>query len=839
MVDFDKMRQIRSQPKPIDPKDIFLRLPKPPGIDDLWSSQADALKEWFQRRNQQDIVIKLNTGGGKTLVGLLIAQSVMNECQGSVLYLCPTTQLQEQTLIKAREYGIQAVPYVRGADLDEAFLGTRSVMIATYAALFNGLTRFGLAGGTRDIVKLEALILDDAHTAFANLRDAFTISIDSAKLSDLYKEFGQLFRPDFAQLGRQGTFDDVVAGRDESVLELPYWSWKSKADEIRDRLATIAQDQFPFEWPLVRDCFNLCHALISSRDFSITPLFPIVDMFPTFATCPRRIYMSATVADDSSIVRTFDADVQSISKPIAPVSLAGIGERMILAPELMLLGKTERDNAITKLAQWVAKTAGVVFLVPSTQAAQRWAETGTIVQGDEVATVVKNLVNRSSNGPYVFFHRYDGIDLPGDSCRLLALVGLPRGSSSYDLYRAAVFEGSGAVNTTIAQRIEQGMGRGTRGAGDHCVVLLFGKGLIGWISRSANLNLLTATTRAQLRLGIDISKDISDFKSLVTTMEKSLMRSPDWTKYHAEVLADAISLPLLNPQNLAVAECERRYFELARDGYYEKAIAVIEKFLKDNATLEGRIRGWLCQLAARVADLWGDQEKSNSLQQRAYGSNRELFRPRIAVQYAHLVAPSSQSRNIIAQVAKFELRRGFLSHFEEITDWLTPNSTSNQFEEALRTLGELLGFSAQRPERDVGRGPDVLWLLDSDSALILSAKSQKALGNPLIKEEHGQLLEAAQWFQQEYPDLKGYRVVVHPNRYVNPGVTPDGSFALLLTKLRTLIGNARDLFTDLCGLPLPEPTLMAKCDKRLAELNLTPEKLISTFLEPFERSSRK
>ena len=48
--------------------------------------------------NDRDIVIKLNTGGGKTLVGLLIAQAIINERQGPVLYLCPTGQLQGQNL---------------------------------------------------------------------------------------------------------------------------------------------------------------------------------------------------------------------------------------------------------------------------------------------------------------------------------------------------------------------------------------------------------------------------------------------------------------------------------------------------------------------------------------------------------------------------------------------------------------------------------------------------------------------------------------------------------------------------------------------------------------------
>ncbi len=139
---------------PVNPTDIFLRLPRSPGIDDLWSSQAEALRAWFERRNEKDIVIKLNTGGGKTLVGLLIAQSIINEHHGPVLYLSPTVQLVSQTLGLAKRYGIQAVCYERGQDLDDKFLSGRSVMVATYAALFNGLTRFGIAGGARDIVHL-------------------------------------------------------------------------------------------------------------------------------------------------------------------------------------------------------------------------------------------------------------------------------------------------------------------------------------------------------------------------------------------------------------------------------------------------------------------------------------------------------------------------------------------------------------------------------------------------------------------------------------------------------------------------------------------------------------
>ena len=166
MVDFDSLRKARSTTNVTHPKDIFLRLPKPPGIDDLWQSQAEALDDWFDRRNEQDLVLKLNTGGGKTLVGLLIARSTLAEKGGPVLFLCATNQLAQQTISHARQFGITAVPYVSGQDLDGEFLSGRAIMVASYQALFNGWSYFGTLGERREIVRPSAIVLDDAHTAF-------------------------------------------------------------------------------------------------------------------------------------------------------------------------------------------------------------------------------------------------------------------------------------------------------------------------------------------------------------------------------------------------------------------------------------------------------------------------------------------------------------------------------------------------------------------------------------------------------------------------------------------------------------------------------------------------
>ena len=149
MVDFKKLRAAKVKTAAISPIDIFRRLPKPPGIPDLYTSQAQVLEDWDKRRDERDLVIKLHTGGGKTLVGLLIAQSILNECHEPVVYLCPNVQLVEQTLSKAVEYGISAVSYEKKVDFSDEFISGKSVLVCTYQALFSGTSRFGAPGSKR------------------------------------------------------------------------------------------------------------------------------------------------------------------------------------------------------------------------------------------------------------------------------------------------------------------------------------------------------------------------------------------------------------------------------------------------------------------------------------------------------------------------------------------------------------------------------------------------------------------------------------------------------------------------------------------------------------------
>ncbi len=830
MVDFNKLRSQSQRPAPIDPLEIFRRMPKPQGINDLYTSQAEVLEAWFERKDERDTVVKLHTGGGKTLVGLLIAQSTLNDLKEPVLYLAPTTQLVKQTLEKAKSLGILAVPYTRGQPLHDDFVNGKAVMVASYKALFNGHSKFGVRGQKMPI-RVGAVILDDAHVAFSVVRESFTLEVSSEDDNETYKALCTLFRTAFRDIDRLGTFDDTVSGLNNGVVEVPYWAWNEQLDTVRGMLRGDGVN-VPFAWPLLRDNLHLCHALISSKAFTITSVLPQVNNFPTFADAPRRIYMSATIADDSEIVRTFDADPQLVNNALTSRSLAGISERMILIPSLMPFDFDPQQVAKSTLKQVSGMNLGAVALVHANYAAQAWTDTAQFAEGsDQVENAIEALQSRRTNGPFVFANRYDGIDLPGDSCRVLVMEGLPSGTSDYELLRAATLYGGATISRMLAQRIEQGIGRGARGAGDHCVVLLLGSDLAGWIAKDANFRLLTSATRAQLEMGSTVSKEVSDVNDLTNTIELSINRDIGWIEYHAATLAENVGPEAPDPKRFNTASTERKAFNLWADGFYDKAIARLDQVAGSQDAVDDQTRGWLYQLAGRIADNWGQAERSDELQRSAFSANRNLLRPRTSPPYRPLPSPGAQGAAIAAQLRGYRIRRGLLQRFEEVVSKLHGNASANQFEQALADLGSLIGLTTER--HDVGgEGPDVLWLLPNKAALILEAKSRKQDKNPLTKEEHGQLLVAEQWFVQNYPGYSSHRVVVHPTNKATAAASAHESYALTLDRLNQLVAESRVLLRELCESQLTDIELEGQCQHSIEHSPIRADRLVN-YLVPF------
>ena len=88
-------------------------------------------------------MIKQNTGGGKTLVGLLIGQSSLNEGFGPVVYLVPDTTLIKQVVVEAPNgIGVTTDRH------DERFLAGGAILVSTFEKLVNGRSALGAGAET-------------------------------------------------------------------------------------------------------------------------------------------------------------------------------------------------------------------------------------------------------------------------------------------------------------------------------------------------------------------------------------------------------------------------------------------------------------------------------------------------------------------------------------------------------------------------------------------------------------------------------------------------------------------------------------------------------------------
>lgn len=803
MVDFKKLASKKPTPVPTEPKRIFERLPKPAGVNDLWETQGRVLDLWQSRRGEKDIVLKLNTGGGKTLVGMLICQAMMNERRESALYLCANNQLVDQTIAKAREFGFSVDRYGSGP-LPASFLNGEAILVGTYRSLFHGFSKF-VVRGQGVPVRVGTVVCDDAHTAFADVRNAFSVQITKSKSPLLYSSITSRFRAVADEVGRLGSYDQRVGGRQLGVFEVPYWAWRSQAPEVRELLAKhAAGSEYEYQLPLIIDHFDAATVLVRADDVMITPLLPPIAMLPSFTEAGHRVFMSATIADDSALIRTFAADTHAVKTPLAPASLAGVGERLILAPALTGIGARDEIQVTKELCRAVASRGyGVLVLVPSESRAKRWQGSGKLAVKNEVAEAVRQLTNRASgeNGPYIFPNRYEGIDLAGDACRLLVVDGLPQGASAYEEFRATALRGSSQIELGLAQRVEQGMGRGTRGAGDYCVVILTGN-VVDWISRRANAALITEASRAQLEIGLEVSREIQDADDLANTVDKCLDRDREWVNFHARELAERIQTQQTRAQEhekaIADAVIERAFVDRLLAKKYERAAEIVAAAAAEHAT-DRLSRGWLLQLQARAMCYMtsGDGDAWRDVQDKAVAANAMLLSTGNGRAADPLPQVGTQAKNVVSVLESYETGAAYIAFVERIALDLTAAAEATAFEEAMRELGRLLGYSSERIDRGSGVGPDNVWRTGEGSVFVISCKSKKGPDSPLFKKDLEQLLVDTKWIEESYPELKRVPCVVMAGNRAANGLPLRGIQLLQLDRLLDVVSALKRMAAEL------------------------------------------
>ena len=188
--------------KAVEPREIFMTLPKKnKQYEYPRDVQTEVWKKWFKRRDEKNIVIKMNTGSGKTVVGLMILQSCLNEKKGPAIYVVPDTYLASQVCEEADKLGIRAT-----TDRDDyQYTEGNSILVMPIHALVNGKSVFGMRPSHN--YPIGSILLDDVHACLDTIMEKYSIKIPAGH--DLYAKVVALFADAWKQYN-PNTYTNIV-----------------------------------------------------------------------------------------------------------------------------------------------------------------------------------------------------------------------------------------------------------------------------------------------------------------------------------------------------------------------------------------------------------------------------------------------------------------------------------------------------------------------------------------------------------------------------------------------------------------------------------------------------
>ncbi|WP_165779905.1 DEAD/DEAH box helicase [Mesorhizobium sanjuanii] len=822
MINFDLFKGGGGDGTIIEPRKIFTTLTRNPKFKRPSDEQAEVLDGWFGRRGEHDLTIKMNTGSGKTLVGLLALKSSLNEGFRPAVYITPDKYLTSQVLAEAAALGISTTD----SENDMAFMRGDSILVTNIRKIVNGRSVFGVK---EKKIPLEVVVIDDAHACLQSIEEQFTIEAKSD--SQLYKDLWNLFSESLRQYNAI-EHSRLLSGDPAVLCELPYWIWKDRSADVASLLIkNRGLDDLQFKLDLLIDVIDLCQCAVTAKRIEIAPRCIPIDVIPSLSAARRKIFMTATLANDGILVTHFRADASAISKPIKPRGAGDMGVRMIITPQE--LNRDIKFDDLKAFCAEVAKSRNVVVIVPSTNQANQWKDVAAaVLNKDNIHDGVEKL-KAGHLGLAVLINKYDGVDLPGTACEMLVLDGVPSYSSLIARVNAAALEGTTSSNIELVQRIEQGMGRGVRSSEDRCVVLLWGSGLSKAINFHETAKFFTEITKAQLKVARQLAKQIilNRMADLGPILNYSFVGDADWIRISKEAIVQAPDTNYFYMEEYVGGQ--RAAFDFARIRQYNRSVEAMQVAI--NAAPEDRVKGYLKQLLAEYYN-YIDRVESQKILLSAVALNNRVIKPMAGIEYKRLSTPDNQFFDAQKFMARFPDGNDLVLWMNALLDDLEwdPLATK-RFEAAVHSIGQFVGFAAQRPEIETGKGPDNLWGVGAHRYFVIECKSGATIAEYISKADCNQLLGSVSWFGQNYPPANSaLPIMIHPKFKFGVEASPANDFRIIdAVKLLEL----RDALKSL-GINLSTGNKYRSRDDVAGALNaadMIPGRFEGRFTRPFTR----
>lgn len=788
-------------------------------------AQREAMQQITARNEERDLVLKISTGAGKTTVGLLYLLGYAKKFKEPVVYLCPTTQLVEQVLEEAGRLGILAVAYPAGETYpDASAMRGRAILVCTYEKMFNAKSTFNRS----DVQLLPcALVLDDAHAGAENVRKQFTLRISGDAFTALKEVLAarcKAYHPT--------KWSDVEFADPLTTLEVPHWIWSDLASDIRLALHEFSEERdFLFVWPYLESILPLCRCVVSGSVAEIAPEILPTSLVRPFHQAKHRLFMSATLADDSLLTRELGVDASATTNPILPPSDKGLGERMILAPSLI---DPDLDRGfVIRLCTELAKTYKVVVLTSSELLATDWVDAGAkFYVGDTFSEGVQKLRDSSSGVNFaVFAQRYDGVDLPDDACRILVIDGIPHGESLIDRADAQMVFTPGGVRNRTVFRIEQGMGRPVRSHADYAVVLLVGADITSYVGRNDVLSAMTADTKNQIELSIELAELVRRSNpenpelAVRHVVEQCLGRDAGWKDFYAKKVRDvARPIKTVDSARINFANEERASYVLAMNNNAMDAVQQLRAAI-NAAGISGEERGVVLQRLSRIA-YQTDPGEALRIQQAARADCSSAAIPPDAPRKPSSPGAKTVAEKFCAWFGRFSTANAAVIEAKKIADSIDLDGKPRTVERAIRSLGEALGADSSMPEQEFSAGPDNLWFWGA-RCFVIEVKNENQ--NTLHKTDSGQLHDSLQWARENYPewaDRISPITVAKVQIADNDAHYPDDVRVLGVEGCRAL-GTALHQLCQKMAMQGPVFLTPANVLSEMTAFGLTPEQLLS------------
>jgi hypothetical protein len=436
---------------------------------ELRPAQVLALQGYAAHRTEADVAAELPTGYGKTLVALLIADISLE--QGlTVAHLTGNNQLSDQVIEQSLGLpGLDAVKFSGGnyppAGL-AAYHDARAVGVMNYWTYFNSSPK---------VEPADVVIFDDAHLAEQPLAGLFAIRIDRRSQSDLYNRMCDLV------LAHTDLYPSVEMMREDSAGPttppelLAFTHWNAIADRAADLLSTrLPKSDAQFVWPTVRPHLVACGVLVGPSAIEIRPYHPPTQTLPGYRHARQRLYLSATLGTMDDLQRRLGVEpVTSVLDD--PVTPGEVGQRLFLLNpgESGPLEELPFSFALTQAAAagrtaWLCASHAEADEVERLLALRSLRSFRLRGGGDDGA--LEQWMS-DAQGHLVTAGRYDGLDLAGDTCRLVVMPSVPAASTEFERFVMAYLGDASFMRHRVGQRVTQALGRANRQEGDWAMYL--------------------------------------------------------------------------------------------------------------------------------------------------------------------------------------------------------------------------------------------------------------------------------------------------------------------------------------------------------------------------------